>query len=59
MIQLRSYVAEEFVAGGGTQAVLVNPATEEPLAQTSTYGVDFGRALAHARTTGAAALRAR
>lgn len=58
MITLRSYVAEEFIAGDGAQAVLVNPATEEPLAQTSTHGVDFARALQHARSTGAAALRA-
>jgi oxepin-CoA hydrolase/3-oxo-5,6-dehydrosuberyl-CoA semialdehyde dehydrogenase len=58
MIQLRSYVGEEFVTGGGEQAVLVNPATEEPLAQTSTQGVDFARALQHARKAGAASLRA-
>ena len=57
MITLRSYVSDEFVAGGGTPAVLVNPATEEPVAETSTQGVDFAAALAHARTVGAPALR--
>lgn len=58
MITLRSYVAEEFVAGDGAHALLLNPATEEPLAQTSTQGVDFAAALRNARTRGAAALRA-
>jgi oxepin-CoA hydrolase/3-oxo-5,6-dehydrosuberyl-CoA semialdehyde dehydrogenase len=54
---LRSYVSDGFVAGGGAQAVLINPATEEPLAETSTQGVDFAAALSHARTVGAAGLR--
>ncbi len=58
MITLRSYVTESFVPGDGTHAVLLNPATEEPLAKTSTQGVDFAAALRHARTQGGAALRA-
>ena len=32
MITLRSYVTESFVPGDGTHAVLLNPATEEPVA---------------------------
>src|SRR4051812_25983727 len=58
MITLRSYVADEFVAGGGAPAVLVNPATEEPIAETSTQGIDFAAAVKHARTVGGPALRA-
>jgi oxepin-CoA hydrolase/3-oxo-5,6-dehydrosuberyl-CoA semialdehyde dehydrogenase len=58
MIELASYVYGEWVKGKGKPAVLVNPATEEPLATTSTEGVDFGRALAHARDAGGPALRA-
>ena len=57
MITLRSYVSDEFVAGSGAPAVLVNPATEEAVAETSTQGVDFAAALHHARTVGAPALR--
>ena len=58
MNELASYVAEAWVAGKGRAATLVNPATEEALATTSTEGLDFGAALAFARDRGGPALRA-
>jgi 3,4-dehydroadipyl-CoA semialdehyde dehydrogenase len=58
MIELRSYVCGQWVAGKGRTATLVNPATEEALATASSEGVDFGAALAHARDRGGPALRA-
>ena len=58
METLESYVAGEWESGKGKMATLVNPTTEEPLAQTSTEGIDFARALAFARTEGGGALRA-
>jgi len=58
MIELGSYVGGKWVKGSGKAAELVNPATEEVLATTSTEGIDFGAALAHAREKGGAALRA-
>ncbi len=57
MVTLRSYVGGKWVEGAGPRAVLVNPATEAPLAETSTGGVDFRAALAHAREVGGPALR--
>src|ERR1700753_3838789 len=58
METLQSYVAGGWVAGSGKKRLLVNPATQEPLAETSTEGVDFGKALAFARAEGGPALRA-
>jgi 3,4-dehydroadipyl-CoA semialdehyde dehydrogenase len=58
MEKLESYVAGEWIAGKGKPSVLVNPTTEEPLAETSTEGVDLERALAFARDEGGPALRA-
>lgn len=58
METLQSYVAGEWVAGSGKKSVLVNPTTEEPLAETSTEGVDFAGAVAFARREGGNALRA-
>jgi 3,4-dehydroadipyl-CoA semialdehyde dehydrogenase len=59
MIELASYVCGKWISSkGGRAATLVNPATEEPLATTSTEGIDFGAALAHARDEGGPALRA-
>lgn len=59
MQALESYVAGAFTSGDpGKAATLVNPATEAPLATSSTAGLDFGRALAHAREVGSPALRA-
>jgi len=57
METLRSYIAGEWVAGTGKAATLVNPSTEEPLAETSTEGIDFGAALRFAREQGGPALR--
>jgi 3,4-dehydroadipyl-CoA semialdehyde dehydrogenase len=54
---LRSYVAGRWVTGSG-EAPLLNPATEEVLAHTSTQGIDFRAALVHARDVGGPALRA-
>ncbi len=58
MTTLRSYVCGRWVAGTGRPAVLVNPATEEPVAEAGSEGVDFGAALSHARDVGGPALRA-
>jgi oxepin-CoA hydrolase/3-oxo-5,6-dehydrosuberyl-CoA semialdehyde dehydrogenase len=58
MITLKSFVGGEWQEGSGEPAVLVNPSTEEPLAQTSTEGVDFAGAVRHAREVGGPALRA-
>ena len=58
MQELRSYVGGSWVAGTGAQQTLLNPTTEEPLAQASSEGVDLKAALDYARTTGGPALRA-
>lgn len=58
MENLESYVAGEWTAGKGKPHLLVNPTTEEPIAQTSTEGIDFQRAVEVARTEGGSALRA-
>jgi oxepin-CoA hydrolase/3-oxo-5,6-dehydrosuberyl-CoA semialdehyde dehydrogenase len=58
MLQLRSYVGGRWVAGTGAPQTLLNPTTEEPLAQASSEGVDLQSALHHARSIGGPALRA-
>ncbi len=58
MLTLRSYLGGEWVAGRGSLQVLVNPATEEPLAQTGSGGIDLAAALDFARRQGGPALRA-
>src|SRR3954471_23083026 len=58
MIELASFVSGKWVKGTGKPATLVNPATEEPMATTSTEGIDFGAALEYARKRGGPALRA-
>ncbi len=55
---LESYVAGAWITGTGKMSILVNPTTEEALAQTSTEGIDFAKAVAFARTEGGPALRA-
>src|SRR5918995_2560942 len=57
MLQLRSYVSGSWLAGSGAPQTLLNPTTEEPLAQASSEGVDLAAALHYARTTGGPALR--
>lgn len=58
MQTLQSYVQGRWHTGDGTPAVLVNPTTEEPLAECSSGGIDFGQTLAYGRETGGPALRA-
>src|SRR5687768_17185759 len=58
MLTLRSYVGGRWVAGTGKSQTLLNPTTEEPLAQASSEGLDFTAALDHARRVGGPALRA-
>jgi oxepin-CoA hydrolase/3-oxo-5,6-dehydrosuberyl-CoA semialdehyde dehydrogenase len=57
VITLRSYLGGRWVAGQGTLLTLVNPATEEPLAQAGSGGVDLDAALDFARRHGGPALR--
>ena len=54
MITLRSYVGGRWIAGDGERARLVNPATEEAIAEAGTGGVDMEAALEHARAGGVA-----
>jgi oxepin-CoA hydrolase/3-oxo-5,6-dehydrosuberyl-CoA semialdehyde dehydrogenase len=58
MKTLRSYLGGKWVEGSGAPQTLVNPATEEPLAQVSSGGIDLAAALDHARAKGGPALRA-
>lgn len=58
MEQLESYVSGNWVKGSGKPSILVNPATEEHIAEASTEGLDFGAAFQYARDTGGKALRA-
>ena len=56
-MKLKSFVSGEWHEGGGKAVTLLNPATEEPLAETDTQGIDFSAALGHARSVGGPALR--
>src|SRR4051812_20511894 len=58
MQTLRSYLGGRWITGTGSPQTLLNPATEEPLAQASSEGADLGAALDHARRVGGPALRA-
>jgi 3,4-dehydroadipyl-CoA semialdehyde dehydrogenase len=58
VITLRSHLGGKWVAGTGSPLTLVNPATEEPLAQASSGGLDLAAALDFARRRGGPALRA-
>jgi oxepin-CoA hydrolase/3-oxo-5,6-dehydrosuberyl-CoA semialdehyde dehydrogenase len=57
MKRLASYVSGKWVEGSGATEVLVNPATEEPVAETTTAGIDFAGAISYARSRGGPALR--
>lgn len=57
MKQLQSYVEGKWVAATGGFRQLVNPTTEEVLAEASTAGVDMGAAVRFAREQGGPALR--
>ena len=59
MKTLASYLAGTWTVGDGPATPLVNPATEEPLAQALGRGLDLGGALRVARERGGPALRAR
>jgi oxepin-CoA hydrolase/3-oxo-5,6-dehydrosuberyl-CoA semialdehyde dehydrogenase len=52
MKTLRSFVAGRWHESGGARPTLVNPATEEPLAEAAGGGIDWKEALAHARKAG-------
>jgi 3,4-dehydroadipyl-CoA semialdehyde dehydrogenase len=58
MKTLRSYLSGRWSEGSGKPQTLVNPATEEALAQVSSDGLDLAAALDHARGHGGPALRA-
>ncbi len=57
MKTLSSFVLDRWTAGNAPLATLVNPATEEAVAQTSTGGIDMGAVLDHARAHGGPSLR--
>src|SRR5262249_29696696 len=52
-----SYAVGEWVPAAGPRQPLVNPATEEPLAEVVAGAVEWPAALAYARERGGAALR--
>src|SRR5262252_504199 len=58
MKTLRSFLCGRWLEGSGTPQILVNPATEEPLAQASSEGLDLAVALVYSRDQGGPALRA-
>ena len=58
MRQLKSLVRGEWVVGEAPQAVIYNATTGEPMAQTSTRGIDLKGGLAYARDVGGPTLRA-
>lgn len=56
-VKLKSFISGRWHEGSGKTVTLLNPATEEPLAETSTEGIDFEAALTHARSVGGPSLR--
>ncbi|TAF35473.1 MAG: phenylacetic acid degradation bifunctional protein PaaZ [Cytophagales bacterium] len=57
MNQLQHYVCGEWVSGNGSDATMHNAITGEPIAQTSTQGIDFKAMLEFGRRVGGPALR--
>lgn len=57
MITLKSFVCGRWQEGSGEPSVLLDPSTEEPIARTSTDGLDMGAAVRYAREVGGPALR--
>ena len=51
-MQLKNYIAGQWVAGSGKQAELVDASTGELVATTSSGGLDFGTMLHYAREVG-------
>jgi len=58
MKTLRSYVLGNWHQADSDFTALHNPCTEEPIAQASSRGIDFGAVYDHARSVGGPALRA-
>ena len=58
VLRLRSFVSGAWTEGAGAPQTLLNPATEEPLAEVSSEGIDLSAALEFARARGGPALRA-
>ncbi|MBK9367816.1 MAG: 3,4-dehydroadipyl-CoA semialdehyde dehydrogenase [Deltaproteobacteria bacterium] len=58
MVRLKSYVNGAWFEGQAPFATLIDPATEAPVAEASTRGLDFAAAVKHAREVGGPALRA-
>ena len=58
MKSLRSYLSGRWIEGSGAPQTLLNPATEEPLAQVTSDSLDLAAALGYARDQGGPALRA-
>ncbi len=58
MTNLKSYLAGRWQEGQGAKSTLVNPSTEEAVAECSTQGLDFKAAVQFAREKGGGSLRA-
>lgn len=58
MKTLRSHICGQWHEANDGFATLVNPSTEEPIAQVSSAGIDFGAVVDYARNHGGPALRA-
>ena len=58
MLQLRSFLQNEWQRGSGEGTPLYDPSTGEAIATATTQGLDLGAALAFARREGGPALRA-
>lgn len=56
MKRLRSYVEGSWYEADGGFVNLYDPSTEEPIAEVSSAGIDFGAVVQHARTRGRSAL---
>jgi hypothetical protein len=58
MLRLSRFVGGQWHEDVGKSIALLNPATEEVLAETNTGGIDFAAVLEYARTVGRSALPA-
>ncbi|MFT7669539.1 MAG: 3,4-dehydroadipyl-CoA semialdehyde dehydrogenase [Planctomycetota bacterium] len=58
MLELKSFLQNEWQRGSGDGSALYNPSSGEAIASASTKGLDLGAALAFARKEGGPALRA-
>jgi oxepin-CoA hydrolase/3-oxo-5,6-dehydrosuberyl-CoA semialdehyde dehydrogenase len=57
MKKLKNYVQGQWISGEGDGQTLFNAVTGEPIARTSTKGIDMAAAIQYARTVGNPALR--